>query len=212
MSYRIVELAPTVQGEGAWAGHPCVLVRFAGCNLWSGREEDRERDALHNEAPCPRWCDTDFRTGARTLGVQQLRDELAAAGAGPDRFVLLTGGEPLLQVDAPLLSAIRSLGAASHVETNGSAPLGECRDRLTWITVSPKVRPSRVAPEYVDELKLVLPAHDPEEWEGFPARLRFVMPLDDEHKARNTEAALAWVQAHPRWKLSLQLHKLLGVR
>src|SRR6266550_1290580 len=176
MSYTVKEIYYTLQGEGANTGRPAVFLRFAGCNLWTGREEDRA------DAVCT-FCDTDF--------------------------VGCTGGEPLLQLDAPLVNALHTAGFAIAVETNGTQlpPAG-----LDWITVSPKAE-APVVLTSGDELKLVYPQDDarPERFVGLEFRHFFLQPMDGPDRERNTALAVAYCLAHPQWRLSLQTHKLLGI-
>ena len=211
MSYSVKEIFYTLQGEGAHSGRPAVFLRFAGCNLWSGREADRAR------AIC-RFCDTEFvgtdgDGGGRFETVAALADAVAAAWPAAHqagRFVVCTGGEPLLQLDAPLVAALRARGFTVAVETNGTqaAPAGEL-----WLTVSPK---SGAAPrlERGDELKLVYPqaGAEPERYAALAFRHFFLQPMDGPELARNTRLAIEYCLAHPQWRLSLQTHKLLGIR
>lgn len=210
MGYAVKELFATLQGEGAHAGRAAVFCRFAGCNLWSGREEDRA------EAAC-RFCDTDFvgldgPGGGRFADAEALARAIEAAWAGgcQDRYAVFTGGEPLLQIDAALLDAVRARGFATAVETNGTldAPPG-----LDWITVSPKAgAPWRLRAG--SELKLVFPQPglDPDALPGDLAfGQRWLQPMDGPDRARNTAAAVAYCLAHPAWRLSLQTHKMIGI-
>ena len=218
MSYSVKEIFYTLQGEGANTGRPAVFLRFAGCNLWSGREADRA------DAVC-RFCDTDFvGTGGVGGGKFGTAAALAAAvesvwpahGAtwpahgAAGRFVVCTGGEPLLQLDAALVAALRARGFALAVETNGTLlpPAGEL-----WLTVSPKAgAPLKLLGG--DELKLVYPqaGAEPEHYEQLAFRHFFLQPMDGPHKARNTQLAIEYCLAHPWWRLSLQTHKLIGIR
>ena len=210
MSYAVKEIFYTLQGEGANTGRPAVFCRFAGCNLWSGREADRA------EAVC-RFCDTDFvGTDGPGGGRFATAKDLAAAvrRAWPDdtgvpRFVVCTGGEPLLQLDGPLIDALHTAGFAVAVETNGTcaSPGG-----LDWICVSPKAG-AALALSAGDELKLVYPQAGiaPEDFEALPFRHFFLQPMDGPERARNTALAIDYCLAHPRWRLSLQTHKLLGI-
>ena len=209
MSYAVKEIFYTLQGEGGLTGRPAVFCRFSGCNLWSGREEDRA------EAVC-RFCDTDFAgmdgtNGGRYPDAAALADAVAAAwpeNAG-SRFVVCTGGEPLLQLDGPLIDALHTAGFAVAVETNGTcaSPGG-----LDWICVSPKAG-AALALSAGDELKLVYPQAGiaPEDFEALPFRHFFLQPMDGPERARNTALAIDYCLAHPRWRLSLQTHKLLGI-
>lgn len=210
MSYAVKEIFLTLQGEGAHAGRAAVFCRFAGCNLWSGREEDRA------EAAC-RFCDTDFvgmdgTQGGRYATADALAAAVAAQWTGGDanRYAVLTGGEPLLQVDAALIDALHARGFAIAVETNGTiaAPPG-----LDWICVSPKGR-AALAIRAGHELKLVYPQADapPENFAGLAFERFSLQPMDGPDIARATEQTIAYCLAHPQWRLSLQTHKTLGIR
>jgi 7-carboxy-7-deazaguanine synthase (Cx14CxxC type) len=212
VTYAVKELFLTLQGEGAQAGRRAVFLRFAGCNLWSGREADRAT------AVC-RFCDTDFvgtdgDGGGKFASAAVLADAAAAAwGDAPDhRLIVCTGGEPLLQIDAPLIDALHARGFAIAVETNGTqvAPAG-----IDWICVSPKANAPLVQ-RSGNELKLVFPQAEPE---AHPERFErlafdhfFLQPMDGPDVAANTQAAIAWCLTHPRWRLGLQTHKLIGLR
>jgi 7-carboxy-7-deazaguanine synthase len=205
LSYVVKELFLTVQGEGANLGRVAVFIRFAGCNLWSGRAEDRAT------AVC-QFCDTDFVGGARHASAAGLADAAVAAwrGAGSeDRMVVLTGGEPLLQVDAALVAALRSRGFTIAVETNGTQPLPA---PLDWVCVSPKAG-APVVLQTAHELKLVYPqiGAEPEQFAGFPANHHWLSPMDGPRRQANTEAAAAYCLAHPQWRLAIQAHKSWGV-
>jgi 7-carboxy-7-deazaguanine synthase (Cx14CxxC type) len=209
MTYAVKEIFKTLQGEGAQAGRAAVFCRFAGCNLWSGREEDR---AL---AVC-QFCDTDFvgidgPGGGKFETADSLADAIARAwdGGAEDRYVVFTGGEPLLQLDPPLVRAVHRHGFTVAVETNGTldAPEG-----IDWLCVSPKAgAPLRLTAG--DELKLVYPqpGSDIERL----GRLRFdhfwVQPMDGPDRLANSRAAVDFCLAHPKWRLSLQTHKVLGI-
>lgn len=210
MSYAVKEIFLTLQGEGAHAGRAAVFCRFAGCNLWSGREEDRA------EAAC-QFCDTDFvgldgTLGGRYATAAALADTIAAQWSGGEhhRYVVLTGGEPLLQVDAALIEALHARGFAIAVETNGTiaAPPG-----LDWICVSPKGG-AELAIRAGHELKLVYPQPDapPENFAGLAFERFSLQPMDGPDIARATEQTVAYCLAHPQWRLSLQTHKTLGIR
>ena len=210
MSYAVKEIFYTLQGEGAHAGRPAVFCRFAGCNLWSGREADRA------EATCT-FCDTEFvgtdgPGGGRFATAAGLAAAVASewpqAGQGTP-YVVCTGGEPLLQLDAAAVEALHAVGFEVAVETNGTqpAPAG-----LDWICVSPKAgAPLRLTAG--DELKLVYPQAGaaPEEFAGLAFRHRFLQPMDGPRRRENTAAAAAYCLAHPAWRLSLQTHKLIGL-
>jgi 7-carboxy-7-deazaguanine synthase len=209
MSYAVKEIFYTLQGEGAQTGRPAVFCRFAGCNLWSGREADRA------EAQC-RFCDTDF-VGTDGPGGGRFATAAALAAAvrhaWPDRapraFVVCTGGEPLLQLDAPLIAALHNEGFEIAVETNGTciAP-----DGLDWICVSPKAGTELVLVAG-DELKLVFPqpGAEPGRFEALDFDHFFLQPMDGPERDGNTAAAVRFCLTHPRWRLSLQTHKLLGI-
>jgi 7-carboxy-7-deazaguanine synthase len=209
MSYAVKELFKTLQGEGAQAGRTAVFCRFAGCNLWSGREEDR------GTATCS-FCDTDFvgidgPGGGRFATPDALAGAIAATwGPGPERrFVVFTGGEPLLQLDAPLIDAVHALGFYIAIETNGTmaAPAG-----IDWVCVSPKAG-AAVVQTSGQELKLVYPQDGapPERFAALDFEHLFLQPMDGPQRARNTELAVAYCLAHPRWRISLQTHKLMGI-
>jgi 7-carboxy-7-deazaguanine synthase (Cx14CxxC type) len=210
MSYRVKAIFYTLQGEGAQSGRTAVFVRFSGCNLWSGREQDRLG------ATC-RFCDTDF-VGTDGEGGGSFADgvDLAAAVAsrwpgheGQRRLVVCTGGEPSLQLDAPLIAALHRWGFEVAVETNGTRPLPE---GLDWVCVSPKAGTELVV-RAGDELKLVFPqpGAEPERYAELEFDHLLLQPMDGPELGRNTEAALRYCLDHPRWRLSLQLHKLLGI-
>jgi 7-carboxy-7-deazaguanine synthase (Cx14CxxC type) len=213
MPYAVKEIFYTLQGEGAQTGRPAVFCRFAGCNLWTGREEDRA------EAVC-RFCDTDF-VGTDGPGGGKFREasELARAiaAAWPDaagragRFVVCTGGEPLLQMDPELVEALHAEGFEVAVETNGTQ---EPPPGIDWLTVSPKAG-AGLAVRRGSELKLVYPqeesAAQPERFEGLAFQHFFLQPMDGPNLEANTAAALRYCLSHPRWRLSLQTHKLLGI-
>lgn len=210
MTYSVKEIFYTLQGEGAQAGRPAVFCRFSGCNLWSGLERDRA------SAVCT-FCDTDFvgtdgEGGGKFATAQALADAIAAqwpTQAGGKPYVVCTGGEPLLQLDALLIEALHARGFEVAVETNGTqaTPPG-----LDWICVSPKASASIVMVRG-DELKLVFPQPDaqPERFAGLAFRHFFLQPMDGPDRVRNTELAVAYCKAHPQWRLSVQMHKLVGI-
>ena len=210
MSYAVKELFLTLQGEGVNAGRRAVFVRFAGCNLWSGREADRA------SAVC-RFCDTDFvgtdgAGGGRFADATALADAVAAEwGKGAeDRFVVLTGGEPMLQVDDALVAALHGRGFTIAIESNGTL---RAHPGIDWVCISPKAG-SEVVQRSGDELKLVWPqpGSDVDAMEGWDFRHFLVQPLDSETAGANREAAIALVLDRPKWRLSLQTHKMLGLR
>lgn len=210
MTYSVKEMFLTLQGEGVNAGARAVFVRFAGCNLWSGREQDRA------SAIC-RFCDTDF-VGTDGLGGGKFADAgaLAAAVAGfwgegsEARFVVLTGGEPMLQVDDALVDALHVHGFRIAIESNGTLP---AHPGIDWVCISPKGG-SEVVQRAGDELKLVWPQSgiDVEAIEGWDFAHFLVQPMDSADAAENTRAAIAFAMARPRWRLTLQAHKMLGLR
>ncbi|PYO62248.1 MAG: 7-carboxy-7-deazaguanine synthase [Gemmatimonadetes bacterium] len=209
MSYAVKEIYYTLQGEGANVGRPAVFLRFAGCNLWSGREEDRA------SATCD-FCDTDFvgtdgPAGGKFATARELAAAVAAAwpGDAKRRFVVCTGGEPLLQLDAPLVAALHATGFDVAIETNGTLlpPPG-----IDWVCVSPKAGAALVL-RSGQELKLVYPQKGlpPENVAGLAFCHFFLQPMDGPDRIRNTDLALRYCLEHPRWRLSLQTHKLLGI-
>lgn len=212
MKYAVKELYYTLQGEGINVGRPAVFLRFAGCNLWSGLEKDR------GKAIC-QFCDTDFvGTNGPGGGLFTTAHSLARAvasqwptnGSEPVKpFVVCTGGEPLLQLDAPLIDAIHQQGFEVAVETNGTeaAPPG-----LDWICVSPKAG-AELKLTTGDELKFVFPQGgvDPVDYEGLAFTHFLLQPMDGPDVGRNTQAAVDFCRAHPKWRLSLQTHKLLRI-
>lgn len=214
MSYAVKEMFLTLQGEGAQAGRRAVFLRFAGCNLWTGREEDRA------DAVC-RFCDTDFvgmdgENGGRFADAAALAQAVSALwGDAPAeaRFVVVTGGEPMLQLDAALVEALHGESFFIAVESNGTLP---ATPGIDWLCVSPKAG-SEVVQRAGDELKLVWPQAgiDPVALEGWAFAHRLVQPMDMGEAAANAEtqaAAIHLVMARPRWRLSLQTHKLLGLK
>ncbi len=210
MTYTVKEIFYTLQGEGANAGKAAVFCRFSGCNLWSGREEDRSR------AVC-QFCDTDFvgvgPDGGRFATPASLAAAIARAWRGQsdgERFVVCTGGEPLLQIDDNLVDAIHAAGFTMAVETNGTraAPRG-----IDWICVSPKAG-APLAQKSGSELKLVFPqpGASPPQFEALSFENFFLQPMDGPDVAENTRQAIEYCMLHPRWRLSLQTHKQLGIR
>ncbi|HEY5288452.1 MAG TPA: 7-carboxy-7-deazaguanine synthase [Caulobacteraceae bacterium] len=209
MTYSVKEIFLTLQGEGGQAGRAAVFCRFSGCNLWSGREADRA-GAVCN------FCDTDFVGvdgvgGGKFATPAELADAVAARwlGAEGERLVVCTGGEPLLQLDPPLIDALHARGFQIAVETNGTlaAPAG-----LDWICVSPKAD-APLAQTRGQELKLVYPqvGVDPERFAALEFERFFLQPMDGPGLEAATKAAIDYCLAHPRWRLSLQTHKYLGI-
>lgn len=210
MTYSVKELFYTLQGEGAQSGRAALFCRFAGCNLWSGREQHRAR------AIC-RFCDTDFvgtdgPGGGKFASAQELAERIQATWpeSGPGRrYVVCTGGEPLLQLDAALIDALHARGFQVAVETNGTRPAPR---GLDWICVSPKAG-TRLLITGGDELKLVYPQPEapPERFVHLDFRHFFLQPMDGAQRLHNTSLALAYCLQHPRWRLGLQTHKWLGI-
>ena len=210
MSYQVKEIFYTLQGEGARTGRAAVFLRFAGCNLWSGREKDRA------DAVCT-FCDTDF-VGTNGVGGGSFAtaESLARAVAekwprapGGHRYVVCTGGEPLLQLDEPLLAALHAEGFEVAIESNGTLapPAG-----IDWICVSPKAD-AQLKLTGGNELKLVYPQPlaPPECFAALDFEHFFLQPMDGPVRGENTRAAVEYCRAHPQWRLSLQTHKLLGI-
>lgn len=229
MTYAVKEIFYTLQGEGALTGRAAVFCRFSGCNLWSGREEDRA-GAICN------FCDTDFvgvdgTEGGRYRDADSLADKIALLWRTPTlpspasvgglgrglwpagtsgRFVVCTGGEPLLQLDPPLIAALHDRDFAVAIETNGTIPPPAGID---WVCVSPKAGTALLVTSG-DELKIVVPQAglDPRAFAGLDFRRFSVQPMDGPDRARNTEWAIAFCLAHPQWQLSVQTHKMTGIR
>jgi len=209
MVYSVKEIFKTLQGEGAQAGRAAVFCRFAGCNLWSGREVDRAH------AIC-RFCDTDFIGtdgigGGKFDNAEDLGKAIELAwGNGPARrFVVFTGGEPLLQLDSSVLDAVHARGFETAVETNGTCDIPQ---GLDWVCVSPKAgAPLRV--RCGDELKLIYPQDglDPNELIGLGFKHFWLQPMDGPDRVANTAAAVDYCLSHPQWRVSLQTHKLMGI-
>jgi 7-carboxy-7-deazaguanine synthase (Cx14CxxC type) len=211
MAYSVKEIYLTLQGEGAQTGRAAVFCRFAGCNLWSGREADR------GEATC-QFCDTDFvgidgPGGGRFDSASVLAAAVAArwpAPAGGRPYLVCTGGEPLLQLDPALIAAFHATGFEVAIETNGTLPVPAGVD---WVCVSPKAGVEPIV-RTGDELKLVFPQEGapPERYRDLAFRHRFLQPMDGPHRDENTRRAIAYCLAHPEWRLSLQTHKLTGLK
>jgi 7-carboxy-7-deazaguanine synthase (Cx14CxxC type) len=209
--YSVKEIFYTLQGEGANAGTPAVFLRFAGCNLWSGREEDRAA------ATC-NFCDTDFvgtdgTGGGKIETAESLADAVAShwpVSSKAHRFVVCTGGEPLLQLDRAAIEALHARSFRVAIETNGTIapPAG-----IDWVCVSPKAT-AALAINTGDELKLVYPQADalPERFESLAFDHFFLQPMDGPAREANTRGAVEYCLAHPRWRLSIQSHKIIGIR
>jgi len=208
-AYKVKEIYYTLQGEGARTGRPAVFLRFTGCNLWSGREEDR------TDAVC-QFCDTDFFGMDGTLGGKYEADKLAdqvnhlwPAGQG-QRYVVCTGGEPLLQMDERIIDALHKHGFEIAIETNGTIPVPQGID---WICVSPKAN-TEVVVQKGNELKLVVrqQGFDPVMFESWDFKEFYLQPMDGPYLNEFTKWATQYCLEHPRWRLSIQTHKLLGIR
>jgi 7-carboxy-7-deazaguanine synthase (Cx14CxxC type) len=212
VAYTVKEIFYTLQGEGARSGTAAVFCRFSGCNLWTGREEDRER------AVC-KFCDTDFvgtgPDGGRFADAESLAETVDAcwngrAGSASGKYVVCTGGEPLLQLDNAAIDALHARGFEIAVETNGTRP---APPSLDWICVSPKAGAELVQLSG-NELKLVFPQPDarPEQFESLAFDHFFLQPMDGPNLEMNVNEAVRYCMSHPRWRLSVQTHKLLGIR
>jgi len=211
VSYAVKEIFLTLQGEGIHAGRPAVFLRFSGCNLWNGLPSGRARGS----GSCALWCDTDF-VGTDGQGGGRFETALDLAHAvrslwphkGPG-FVVCTGGEPALQLDEELIAALHNAGFMIAIETNGTRPLPKGID---WICVSPKVG-SSLAVQSGHELKLVFPQDGlaPQTFEHLAFDHFLLQPLDNAHHSENTQAAISHCLRHPRWRLSVQTHKVLGI-
>lgn len=204
MTYTVHEIFYTLQGEGANTGRPAVFCRFAGCNLWTGRESDR------STAVC-KFCDTDFVGGESFKTPEALVSAVVSHWPSAGRpFVVCTGGEPLLQLDSPLVTAFHNANCEIAIETNGTRLPP---DGIDWICVSPKANAALVLAAG-DELKLVYPQEgaEPERYSSLPFDNFFLQPMDGPEKEANTRAAIAYCLEHPQWRLSMQTHKVLGLR
>jgi 7-carboxy-7-deazaguanine synthase (Cx14CxxC type) len=209
MTYSVKEIFLTLQGEGGQAGKAAVFCRFAGCNLWTGREQDRAK------AVCT-FCDTDFvgvdgEGGGKFATADALADAVEAAWTGGpnDRLVVCTGGEPLLQLDAAAIDALHARGFMIAVESNGTV---EAPNGIDWVCVSPKAD-APVVQTKGQELKLVYPQEKalPERFEGLDFERFYLQPMDGPDRDRNTQLAVAYCLSHPQWRLSVQTHKYLGL-
>lgn len=214
MTYAVKEIYYTLQGEGANAGRPAVFLRFTGCNLWSGLEKDRSK----GPGGCSRWCDTDFVGtdgigGGRFSSPESLADAVAAQWPGASKaaaLVVCTGGEPLLQLNETLIAALHARHFSVAVETNGTV---EPPTSIDWLTVSPKAH-SLLRAMKGDELKLVYPQPElpPQGFEHLAFEHFFLQPLDGLERDANTKLAISYCLTHPKWRLSVQMHKVIGIR
>jgi 7-carboxy-7-deazaguanine synthase len=213
MTYLVKEVFYTLQGEGANAGRPAVFCRFTGCNLWSGQER-------HRASAICQFCDTDFvgtdgPGGGRFASAPELADHVADTWAGTtdgERFVVCTGGEPLLQLDPELIDALHDRGFEIAIETNGTVAVPSGERSVDWVCVSPKAGTELVVTAG-NELKLIYPQEgaEPERFEHLAFDHLLLQPMDNDARAENTAAAVAYCLEHPRWRLSLQTHKYLGI-
>lgn len=203
--FKVKEIFYTIQGEGANAGRAAVFVRFAGCNGWSGRASDRANGPL----PCSLWCDTDFRNGSLMSEAELIERANQLFPSHAWRMVVLTGGEPALQLTNTLLRSLLDKFPCVAIETNGSLPLPELATTNCWLTVSPKTE--KIVQDKAAELKLIFPTTiAPEKFDYIKANWRYLQPLDDGRKMQNTEAAVRYVKEHPQWRLSIQMQKYAG--
>lgn len=230
-TYRVKHIWKTLQGEGLFAGRPAVFVRLVGCNMWSGYENTRQRDAQRTGAKCPLWCDTDFtKEGSTAYTATQLAKQIKSTG-GEIQFVVITGGEPLMQIDSELMKALHAEGLFVAIETNGTMSLKEaCHDELSnttetpdWIVCSPKLSQQQLELEYFDELKLVVPDYLPQNFSEFVKRQRsnkigdhalpllWVQPEDGLRLNEAKQYAIGLALSHPEWRVSVQTHKILDV-
>jgi len=229
--YRVKAIWKTLQGEGLFAGRPAVFVRMVGCNLWSGYSESRTRDAERTGADCPLWCDTDFtKEGSQTYTAKELASEITRIGEDI-RFCVLTGGEPLLQINAPLIQALHEQGFFVAIETNGTVSVEEACQNFDseevsapdWIVCSPKQAEDQLKLEYFDELKLVVPDYKPVDYTLFSKRQRihalqgsilpllWIQPEDGLRVQQATQMAIDLALENPQWRVSVQTHKILDV-
>lgn len=223
-SYRVKSIFKTLQGEGHFAGRPAVFLRFVGCNIWSGDENTRAKDAEKNSASCPLFCDTDFRAeGSKSLNLTSLIEEIKNV-AGSIRFCVITGGEPFLQADAPLIRSLHECGFYVSIETNGTKTIGSAfSDDIgfsppDWIVCSPKTKDSII--EYLHELKVVVPKYSPTNFDFLVKRIKatseggpylWAQPEDGIDLKSATESAIKFCLENPSWRVSVQTHKVLGI-
>lgn len=230
-TYRVKNIWKTLQGEGLFAGRPAVFVRLVGCNMWSGYEASRQRDAARTGAKCPLWCDTDFtKEGSNDYTAGELAKQIKAVG-GEIEFVVITGGEPLMQIDAALIKLLHAQELFVAIETNGTMSLKEaCWDEATntleapdWIVCSPKLSQEELKLEFFDELKLVVPDYLPQKFSQFVQRQRsnkigdhllpllWVQPEDGTRLNEARRLAIDLALSNPQWRVSVQTHKILDV-
>lgn len=204
-TFAVKDVFYTIQGEGAQAGRPAVFCRFAGCNGWSGLERDRSKGPF----PCSKWCDTDFVGGTKMYEDALVERILSLFPERGYRFIVFTGGEPALQLTESLLQTLRKEVALIAIETNGSLPLPAAAFDC-WITVSPKT--PRIVQDRCFELKLIYPTIPPETFAYIQTPFRYLQPLHNSDWQKNTDATVAYVKAHPEWRLGVQQHKYIGIQ
>lgn len=204
--FSVKDIFYTIQGEGANAGRAAVFVRFAGCNGWSGRNQDRDKGPF----PCSKWCDTDFVGGRRMHEddlVASILEIFPKDTGWP--LIVFTGGEPALQLTDSILKTLLTKVPGIAIETNGSLPLPSLALNNCWLTVSPKTE--KVIQERASELKLIYPTIEPEKFSYIKSHWRFLQPLHNKDWQKNTAATVEYVKSHPEWRLSLQTHKYIGI-
>lgn len=212
--YHIAEIFASIQGEGWLTGTPMVFVRFARCNLWSGKESERESAAKRSGAQCPLWCDTNFAL-TETLTRSALIHRITSVAQGI-RWVCFTGGEPILQLDYALLQWCQVAGLLVAAETNGTIDVGARLTLIDWLCVSPKTSKTSISQRKGHELKVAFPAYDPCDFDALAKNFnqRSVLPVEerDEDVGKNWKAAVEFVMANPSWRLTVQTHKILDLR
>lgn len=203
--YKVKEIFRTLQGEGYWVGKPAIFIRFSGCNLWSGKEADRSTAACQ-------FCDTDFVGGERMTATEicEAASSLWGKEHREQRFCVLTGGEPAIQVDYQLIATLKRFEFFIAIETNGTKRINEIVD---WITVSPKANSLPLVQQKGDEIKLVHPqiGVDPRQFDDLDFSHRFLQPMDGVDAEANTKSAIDYCLSNPKWRLSVQTHKILGI-
>lgn len=223
--YRVKEIFKTIQGEGVHSGTAAIFIRFVGCNMWSGYEKDRNAHAKRSKNHCALWCDTDFtKEGSQKLSAKEIVEiikEINLATKEPVKLIVVTGGEPMLQLskNSSLIKLLRDEGYYSAIETNGTVSTKKMKDLPDWICCSPKVPEDKIKIERIDELKLVFPYYRPEEYKSLLPRSKnlFLQPCDEEKKEGvqsseiTTMECAYFVMNNPEWKISVQIHKMLGV-
>lgn len=207
-TYLIKEIfGPTLQGEATHSGTAVMFVRFSGCNKWTGHEKDRDKAICF-------FCDTDFANGQK-MTAEEIKEELISKSNGVSD-VVISGGEPTLQLDKGLLETLQNAGFVLHLETNGSKDISDIFDLFYHVTVSPKQSREQTKIKEAHDLKLLyptqIPGTEPEAWEGFDCFQKWIQPVDSDHRTSNLDQAIDFVLKNPDWRLSLQTHKILGVK